>query len=366
MQNKRELKLILFLIVIFLIVSATIPLVLRYSIHQNDKHHASKPSIPVEKPIDSLPDLGTTISINAIGDCLLNRDTHFNYGDRGYDKVFAKNGPDYFLANFKDMFSRDDLTIANLETAITNADESYRVEKVYNFKAPAEYLKILTNSSIDVVNIANNHTYDYGSKGYQDTKNNLDQVHLPYYGNDSYSILQVKDVKIGLAGLYCAEDEVTDCKPDTLKALNYLKNQQVDMIIMTYHWGIELALQQSKSQESLAHYAIDNGADLVLGHHPHCLQGIELYKDKYIVYSLGNFTFDGHWNPTYYETMVFHADLTFKDKQLTSSKIKVIPAMVSSTPKPINDYKPRLAEGEEKTKILNQVQEHSKNVTITS
>ena len=367
MKSKKVGKIILIVILVCLICVIFSPFVIKYyRQYKNDKSLKTPlDSVVVERPVPNKPkEEKISISINAIGDCLLNRDTHFNYGERGYDKVFEANGPDYFLENFRELFSKDDITIANLETAITDADESYRVKKVFNFKAPAEYLKILTGSSIDVVNIANNHIYDYGEKGYQDTKNNLNNVNLPFYGIDNYYIYEIKGLRIGMAGLYCAEDQVADCKPDTLKALNYLKSQNVDMIIMTYHWGIELAFQQSKSQESLAHYAIDNGADLIIGHHTHCLQGIELYNGKYIVYSLGNFTFGGHWNPTYYETMVFHTDLTFTNKKLTDSKIEVIPAMLSSTPKPINDYKPRLAEGEEKQKILDLVQAHSKNVTI--
>lgn len=365
MKLKKYIKFIIILLIVGVIIGISTPFAIKY--FHNYQHSKDSNQIvenpQVEPPISE--PVKTEISINAVGDCTLNVDTHFNYGERGYDKVFAKEGPDYFLANFKNMFEQDDLTIANLEVAITDADESYRVSKAFNFKAPIDVLKILTGSGVDVVNIANNHTHDYGDKGYEDTKANLEKVQLPFYGNDSYSILNVKGIKIGMAGLYCAEDEVADCKPDTIKALEYLKSQNVDMIIMTYHWGIELAFQQSKSQESLAHYAIDNGADLIIGHHTHCLQGIELYNGKYIVYSLGNFTFGGHWNPTNYETMVFHTDLTFTDHKLTDSKIEVIPAMVSSTPKPINDYRPRLATAEEKQKILKLVQSHSKNVTIT-
>ena len=364
MKLKKNIKLILILILI-LCVGITSPFVTKYY-HQYKEDKETSNEEPTNTPENNNQEESntTTISINAVGDCTLNIDTNFNYGDRGYNKIYENKGADYFLGNFRDLFEQDDLTIANLEIAITDADESYRVSKQFNFKAPAEYLNILTGSSVDVVNIANNHIYDYGEKGYQDTKDNLNNAKLPFYGNDSYYIYEKDGIKIGMAGLYCAEDEVADCKPDTIKAINYLKSQNVDMIIMTYHWGIELALEQSKSQEDLAHYAIDNGVDLIIGHHTHCLQGIELYNGKYIVYSLGNFTFGGHWNPTYYETMVFHTDLTFTNNQLTDSKIEVIPALVSSTPKPINDYRPMKAEGEEAQKILDQIQQHSKNVTI--
>ncbi len=236
---KQRNKIINISLILLTIIGCILVVLIISQFHQTtQKQNLATPEEPENNPTEKPPVLEptkTTIDIHAVGDCTLNVDTHFYYGDLGYDKVLEKEGPDYFLANFKDMFEKDDLTIANLELAITDADESYRVPKAFNFKAPAKVLKILTGSGVDVVNIANNHSHDYGEKGYEDTKNNLREAKLPFYGNDSYSILDVKGIKIGMAGLYCAEDEVADCKPDTLKALNYLKSQNVDMIIMTYH-----------------------------------------------------------------------------------------------------------------------------------
>ena len=114
-------------------------------------------------------------------------------------------------------------------------------------------------------------------------------------------------------------------------------------------------------QENIARYAIDNGADLVLGHHPHVLQGIENYKGKYIVYSLGNFVFGGNKNPSDKDTMIFRETFTFQEGKLMDTKYEIIPCSLSSRTD-LNDYQPTLLEGEEKTRVLKKVFENSTNI----
>ena len=134
-------------------------------------------------------------------------------------------------------------------------------------------------------------------------------------------------------------------------------------MIISFHWGIEKDYKQSTIQTKLAHYAIDNGVDLVLGHHPHVLQGIEVYNDKYIVYSLANFSFGGNKNPKDKDTMIFNIEFTFKDKKISDTKVKVYPTRVSSVTN-TNDYSPTILTGEEANKVLDKIQKYSVNFNV--
>lgn len=303
------------------------------------------------------------ITISAIGDCTLGTDTHFGY-ENSFTNVLDNNNRDfsYFFKGVYDVLSKDDLTIANLETPFTDASEEYRVEKTFNFKGDAEYTNILSDGSIEVVNLANNHTYDYGEKGYNDTINILENTSIPYFGYENYSILEVEDMKIGLAGFTGWNEDVT--KENTEKAIEYFQNNNADLIIMTYHWGIEREYKQNEIQESIARHAIDSGADLVLGHHPHVLQGIESYNGKYIVYSLGNFVFGGNRNPNDKDTMIFQETFHYENGVLKDTSIKIIPCSLSSRTD-LNDYQPKILDGEEHKRVLKKVLDSSTNLEYT-
>ncbi len=131
------------------------------------------------------------------------------------------------------------------------------------------------------------------------------------------------------------------------------------MIIVNFHWGIEKEYVPNDTQKTLAHLAIDEGADLVIGHHPHVLQGIERYKGKYIAYSLGNFSFGGNSNPSDKDTMIFQQTFTVADgKAETNDDINIIPCSLSSA-SGYNDYCPTPLEGSEKERVLEKLQEYS-------
>ncbi|MCI9234120.1 MAG: CapA family protein, partial [Bacilli bacterium] len=240
------------------------------------------------------------IVISAIGDCTLGTDTNFGY-ERSLPAVLDSQNRDfsYFFSGVYDILSNDNLTIANLETTFTNATE--RAEKTFNFKGDIDYTNILTEGSIEAVNLANNHTHDYKEKGYSDTIASLNKAGIPYFGYQDYAVLNIDGIKIGLAGLP-GWNEAT-AKAETEKAIACLKEKEADLIIMTYHWGIEREYKQNATQENIARYAVELGADLVIGHHPHVVQGVECYQGKYIVYSLGNFVFGGNKNPKDKDTM---------------------------------------------------------------
>lgn len=300
------------------------------------------------------------ITISAVGDCTLGTDTNFDY-ERSFTNVLDDNNRDfgYFFDGVYDVLANDDLTIANLETTFTDADKSYRVDKKFNFKGDEDYTNILIEGSVEAVNLANNHTYDYGEKGYTDTIMNLENAGIPYFGYENYTIMDVEGKKIGLAGLTGWNEETA--KLETDKAIQFFQENKTDLIVMTYHWGIEREPKQNSGQEEIGRYAIDQGADLVLGHHPHVLQGIEKYNGKYIVYSLGNFVFGGNRNPSDKDTMIFQETFYYEDDVLVDTSIEIIPCSLSSR-SDLNDYQPTLLEDEQQKLVLKKVLDSSTNL----
>ena len=294
------------------------------------------------------------ILITAIGDCTLGTDPNFGY-QNSFIQVFDNNNKDYsyFFSKTIDIFKNDDLSIANMEGTFTTSNN--RADKTFTFKGDLDYVKIFTEGSIEVVNLANNHTLDFGKTGYEDTLKALNEEKIKYFGNDNYLIYEVKGIKIGLAGLtYYDNDNEKNGKEKTDKAINYLKDKKVDLIFISYHWGTEHTEEQNEGQKVIGKYAIDKGADLVIGHGPHRLQGIEEYKGKYIIYSLANFVFGGNKNPSYKDTMIFQENFHYENNSLINTTIKIIPAKVSGQTN-TNDYRPIVLENDEREEVLNKI-----------
>lgn len=312
-----------------------------------------------EEPLIEIPEVEKKeLVISAIGDCTLGTDSNFGY-ERSFSAILDVQNRDfsYFFSGVYDILSNDDLTIANLETTFTNASE--KVDKTFNFKGDIDYTNILKEGSVEAVNLANNHTRDYGEQGYADTIAALKEAGIPYFGYEDYVILEIDEIKIGLSGLY-GWDEMS-AKENTEKAITYFKENKADLIIMTYHWGIEREYEQNSTQENIARYAIELGADLVLGHHPHVVQGIECYQGKYIVYSLGNFVFGGNKNPKDKDTMIFRQTFHYEDNVLVGTDVEIIPCSLSGKTD-VNDYRPIVLEGEEKERVYQKILTYSENL----
>ncbi len=300
----------------------------------------------------------TTITISAAGDCTLGTDEGFNYKRSFKGKYDAVQDPAYFFQNVQPVFAQDDLTIVNMEGTLT--EETTREPKQFAFKGDAEYAKILTAGAVEAANLANNHSFDYGKKSYEDTITALEAEGISSFGYERTAVMDIKGVKVGLAGVYELAEHI-DCKQDLLDNIASLKEQGAQIIIVSFHWGQEKENVPSDVQVELAHAAVDNGADLVLGHHPHVLQGIEEYKGKNIVYSLGNFCFGGNSAPSDMDTMIFQQTFTVKDGKLQEDNVtNILPCKISSAyEKGYNNYQPILAEGEQKEKIFERLSEYS-------
>ena len=319
-------------------------------------------SIPVEEPIvEEVEPLDVPskvdVVMNFVGDCTLGADSNFGYRNTFFE-VFDLNNYSYFIENMQSLFKNDDVTVANLEGTFT--DYMVKTPKKFNFRASPEYANIILSGDIEIVNIANNHIRDYGQKGYDDTVNTLNQYKTGFFGYDNYYIYEKDGVKIGFAGLTSIGDGTINKRIDN--AVAYFNENNCSGIVFTFHWGQERVYCQSQAQKNVAHYAIDKGADLVVGHHPHVVQGIEEYNGKYIVYSLSNFCFGGNTNPPDKDTFVFNITFSFEGGESTECKAVIYPASVSSV-KNRNDYKPTLAQGEEYIRIMNKILKYS-NVIV--
>lgn len=297
------------------------------------------------------------ITVSSMGDCTLGTDENFN-PSTSFNAYYNAQGPDYFFKNVRSILEEDDLSIINLEGTFTDSDQ--RQEKTFAFKADPEYVSILTGSSIEAANLANNHSRDYGEESYTDTVETLEQAGIASFGYDQVDILEVNGVKVGLTGIYELAEHL-DKQEEVRTNIAALKEAGAQVIIVNFHWGIEKDYLPNDTQKTLAHLAIDEGADLVIGHHPHVLQGIERYKGKYIAYSLGNFSFGGNSNPSDKDTMIFQQTFTVQDGKVeVNDDINVIPCSLSSA-SGYNDYCPTPLEGSEKERVLEKLKEYSAN-----
>ncbi|WP_317311019.1 CapA family protein [Clostridium thermobutyricum] len=296
------------------------------------------------------------IIITAAGDCTLGTDTNFNYSSSLNAEV-ANSGNDYgtLMKNVKEIFEKDDYTIVNLETTFTESNEKLNKGEgiTFNFKGPKEFVNILKEGNIEGVTISNNHIYDYGQKGFTDTVNTLKEANVDFCG-EGYKILkEIKGIKVAFLG-YQGWMETEELKSKIKADIEEMRDKGALLVIPYFHWGIERANKPYDVQVNLARFSIDNGADMVLGSHPHVMQSIENYKGKMIVYSLGNFSFGGNSNPVDKRTFMVQMKFKFEDDKNVGAEYRIIPASISSV-KNRNDYRPTPSKGEEKKAILKEL-----------
>lgn len=297
------------------------------------------------------------ITISAAGDVTLG-----NYFGQDYAWSFREmwekqQNPAYFLENVYDIFSSDDMTIVNLEGPLTNA-EARKEEQTYCISGDPEYADILTEGSVEAVSMANNHRLDYYEQGTSDTVEAVSSRGISYAYDKNLGLYETKGIRIGFVSV----NEVGQgAGVETIlkEGIALLREQGADLVLANCHWGIERENYPEEYQLSLGRKCIDWGADLVLGHHPHVLQGIEEYQGKYIVYSLGNFCFGANRNPKDKDSIIFQQTFTFRDGILQEdTETRIIPCSVSSVSNR-NDYRPTPAEGEDAQRIIERMNEYS-------
>ena len=294
----------------------------------------------------------TTILISAAGDCTLGGDVNSSSGGR-FSQYADEYGLDYFFENVRDIFAADDFTVVNLEGPLTT-QTSKRSGRQFNFRGDPEYVNILSGSSVEVCSLANNHALDFKNAGLSDTAANLESVGVGAAGYDNAWYGEKDGVRVCFLSF-----TEWDYSADAIAERVRQEKENSDLVIVSVHWGEELRNRATSTQERYGHAIIDAGADLVLGHHPHVLGGIEQYKGKYIVYSLANFCFGGNSNPNDKDTMIFQQTFVVDGAgNVSDGGINIIPCSISSVSS-TNNYQPTPLTGDAAAAVIDKVSSYS-------
>jgi poly-gamma-glutamate synthesis protein (capsule biosynthesis protein) len=298
----------------------------------------------------------TTATITASGDCTLGA-VHLHGYEGSFHEYYDNYGETYFFEGVRDIFEQDDFTLINLECVLSNSTD--RVEKTYNLKGKPEYVGIMTSSSVEGCSLGNNHTYDYGESSHEDTENVLNEAGIVFGFNDHLGVYTTEEgITIGVVSVNLLS-ESQDREDYMESGIKKLREDGVDLVIACCHWGIEREYYPTDYQQEMAHKIIDWGADLVIGNHPHVLQGVEVYEGKVICYSLGNFCFGGNRNPGDKDTMLFRQTFKFVDGVLQPDiDASIIPCRLSGSDD-YNDFRPVIAEGDRWQNIIDEVNSYS-------
>ena len=272
-----------------------------------------------------------TFVLSFIGDLTL---TSHQYSSDYENKM---NGDySYPFSNTVQYFENDEYSLANLECTLS--DQNLSSIQTFYFRAPTAAANILIEGGIDFVTTANNHTDDFNQAGKRDTWAALEEYGIDYGKNDSWQIYTTPN---GLRlGIYCQfNNAYGDYRPDEDKAvaaIREMKEEEPDLIICAFHMGVELQYHPAETTPETARICrrcIDEGADIIFGCHPHCLQPIEEYNGGLIMYSLGEFTFGGHTFPSDQDTAIVQVNVArAADGTVSLAGYDIIPCCVSSRP----------------------------------
>ncbi len=266
------------------------------------------------------------------------------------------HGMSYPFSGLRDIFAADDMTLVNLE-CVLKADASGEDKgKLYRFRGLPDWTQVLTVASVEQVSIANNHYIDYGEKGRSATRQALEDAGVPYSGFGCNHIWDVQGVRIGFGG--CRETVYLKDPAVIQRDVAAMKQAGCDLILYTCHWGKEYSPTHNETQEGMAIAAAAAGADIVLGGHPHVVQGVDCVEDTLILYSLGNLMFGGTIEMTTFDGMLAQLRLRFDAEGYVGCTLSLIPVLTSGrAAEGINDFRPVVAEGEDKARILQKVQD---------
>lgn len=297
------------------------------------------------------------IIVSAIGDCTLGSDFRSNRAPGSFQLELEERGEDYRypFSGVVSVLASDDLTIANLEGPLgTNTP---RADAPFLFRGKPEYARILVEGSVEVVNLANNHAFDLGPSGFEQTKAALAKEQVGYFGMKHVDVRSVRGIEVvnlgytgGRAGVRAEieRDVKRHKRPDNL-------------VLVSVHWGVEGSPVPTDDQRKLGRAIVDAGADLVIGTHPHVLQGIEEYRGRRILYSLGNFVFGGNGSPADKDTIVYQELFARQGDRVVPVGSRILPARISTVPTR-NDYRPVLLEGAERERVLEKVKRLSEGL----
>ena len=311
-----------------------------------------------------------TVLMTFTGDCTLGIDekTRKPQADpNAFDGYAEKYGYNYFFSNFRDMFANDDLTIINFEGVLSDSNLQKKPKKTYCFRGPTDYVRMLTGNSIEGAGLANNHIGDFGKQGEESTKKTLEENGVPWFQNFKYHVFEKDGVKIAV---FAMENKVVYNEFDKLKkTMKNLKDSgEANAIVICWHTGLEYRGGHETNTERTAQALTKYGADLVIMHHPHVLQGVNITNNRCIFYSLGNFVFGGN-NKIREEkylidktvsslySMVVQVRMTFSNEGRYLGQQATIYPIYTSSAAPANNFQPYRVNAEEAVPVREALQQ---------
>ncbi|MGD8744183.1 MAG: CapA family protein [Candidatus Woesebacteria bacterium] len=272
--------------------------------------------------LKNLPESKTSTLI-ATGDVMLGRSVNYSTvaaGDFNWPFMYVE-----------DLLKDADITLINLEGTLLS--ECPLTNEGMKFCGNTRHVTGLVNAGVNIVGLANNHASDYGSDGINETKSALESSKILTVGLGSPTFMDVKDKTFAFLSynsIFPNTVRISWADKEKIRSDIQTVKPKSDIIVVSFHWGNEYTSSPTKKQVELGHMAIDSGADLVVGHHPHWIQPVEIYKGKVILYSLGNFIFDQMWSQKTKEGVV--GKFTFYEGELID--IELIPVLIEDYGQP--------------------------------
>ena len=304
------------------------------------------------------------ITLTFTGDCTIGGEEAVRAHDDSFDSYAQKYGYDYFFKNFYDLFASDDCTVVNCECVFSDSRSGENKDKSFRFRAPTDFVNIFKVSSIEAVSLANNHTKDYGAEAFENMKKVLDEASIGWAWDEHVWIFEKDGIRIAFGaidyGIYKRSNYLVR---NRLLALR--NSGEVNAAVMLIHRGEEYAAKHIADQDVYAEYFIKEAkADLVIGHHPHVLQGIRILNNRTIFYSLGNFVFGGHnkvsrsytqgTNSLY--TLAVQVKMYFTDEGVYKGQQVVLYPAYDSGADPVNNYQPIRVSAKDAEPVMQAIQ----------
>lgn len=299
---------------------------------------------------------GTEVLLSFTGDCTLGSEERTRHQLSSFDSYIEQHGYAYPFEQVQSVLAHDDVTVINLENVFYQYQANRR-PKTYNFRGPTDFARILTEGSVELSYLGNNHTMDYGYQGFRSTVRTLEEGGHGWFATTDDGIktwiYEKNGVKVGFTGCYIT---YFNRHPEQVKkGFEQLREQGCAFIVAVMHGGEEYGPRQDERVQRLARFLVDQGAGLVVGHHPHVLHGVDIYRGATILYSLGNFSFGGNKELRATKTMIAQARLRFDAQgRYAGHQVNLIPARPSGTME-YNNYQPVLVQGQEAQAIIDLV-----------
>lgn len=291
-------------------------------------------TVPTEAPTQPTEPETTKYLLSFAGNCTLGSTKKDASNPASFISVVGENYG-YPFANVASYFKADDFTMVNLEGVL--ADDGTAIGKEFTFIGPSAYAQILTQGGVELVSVANDHTRDFGSAGYTDTKTTLEAEGVSYVEDNSSRLYTTgSGLKIGVYAVHGTLD-----RSDMRATINQLNQNGAEVIVVFFHWSNSSSYAPSAIQTTSARAAVDDGADIVIGTGSNVLQRIENYKDRYICYSLGNFSYGGSKWPADRDTVLVQLEvLRNKSGKIEIGELNIIPCSMTSSGNSQNNFQP--------------------------